>query len=127
LCLPRLAQGINWFGLETDDFALHGLWSVNLLKTLDFVAQHFNAVRLPFSAELALNMEQRRPGNINYDANPELRDLTTGQVMDRYLLVTHTPTWLLAAVQSVTLHICMHQHAPPGAMLEHAILTYLWL
>lgn len=51
---------------------------------LDFVAQHnFNAIRLPFSAELALNMDNRKPGNIDYSANPELKGLTTGQVVDR--------------------------------------------
>lgn len=111
---PVSVRGINWFGLETADFALHGLWvSVNSRRALsainrshalhshmhicgavciqcknmgellDFTAQHFNAVRMPFSAELALNMESRRPGNIDYGANPDLQGLTTGQVMDR--------------------------------------------
>jgi hypothetical protein len=32
-------KGVNWFGLETHNFALHGLWSVGLEETLDFVAQ----------------------------------------------------------------------------------------
>lgn len=44
--------------------------------------QHFNAIRLPFSAELALDMDGKRPGNIDYYSNPELKGLTTGQVMD---------------------------------------------
>ncbi|KAF8072699.1 Endoglucanase [Scenedesmus sp. PABB004] len=78
-------KGVNFFGLETADFALHGLWCANLMTLLDFVAAHFNAVRLPFSAELALNMDARRPGNIDYAANPELKGLTTGQVMDRFV------------------------------------------
>ena len=34
--------------LETADFALHGLWCVNMMATLDFVATAFNAIRLPF-------------------------------------------------------------------------------
>lgn len=55
----------------------------NLNRLLDFTAQHFNAVRMPFSCELALNMDNRRPGNIDYSANPELEGLTTGQVVDR--------------------------------------------
>jgi hypothetical protein len=76
-------KGINWFGFETADFALHGLWCVNMLSTLDFTAQHFNAIRLPFSAELALDLDGKHPGNIDYSANPELQGLTTGQVMDR--------------------------------------------
>lgn len=52
-------------------------------ELLDFTAQHFNAIRCPFSAELALNMDARQPGNIDYAANPDLQGLTTGQVMDR--------------------------------------------
>lgn len=52
-------------------------------ELLDFTAQHFNAVRIPFSAELALNMESRQPGNIDYAANPDLQGFNTGQVMDR--------------------------------------------
>jgi hypothetical protein len=39
---------------------------------------------MPFSAELALDMDGKCPGNINYAANPELKGLTTGQVMDRW-------------------------------------------
>ena len=55
----------------------------NMGELLDFTAQHFNAIRMPFSCELALNMEERHPGNIDYAANPDLQGLTTGQVMDR--------------------------------------------
>lgn len=29
-------------------------------------------------------MDGKRPGNINYAANPELEGLSTGQVMDRW-------------------------------------------
>lgn len=54
-----------------------------MCELLDFTAQHFNAIRMPFSAELALNMEARQPGNIDYGANPDLQGLNTGQVMDR--------------------------------------------
>ena len=81
---PISIKGINWFGFETSDYALHGLWSVNLEETLDFVAAAgFNAIRMPFSCELALDMEGKRPTNINYGANPDLRGLPTGQVMDK--------------------------------------------
>ena len=44
--------------------------------------QHFNAIRMPFSAELALDLDGLRPDNINYGATPELQGMTTGQVMD---------------------------------------------
>ena len=74
----------SWFGLETSDFALHGLWCVNWISTLDFVAANaFNCLRVPFSAELALDLDGKRPGNIDASANPDLAGLTTGQVLDR--------------------------------------------
>src|SRR3954447_25440146 len=45
--------GVNWFGLETNTFAPHGLWSRNLGEMLDqMVGQGFNSMRLPFSNEL---------------------------------------------------------------------------
>ena len=28
-------KGINWFGLENPQYALHGLWSVNMEGVLD--------------------------------------------------------------------------------------------
>jgi endoglucanase len=78
-------KGVNWFGLETHNFALHGLWAVNMEETLDFVAQHFNAIRMPFSCELALDLDGKRPDNINYGVNPGLEGLTTGACMDAFV------------------------------------------
>jgi endoglucanase len=81
---PISIKGINWFGFETSDFALQGLSSVNLEKTLKTVAAAgFNAIRMPFSCELALDLEGKRPTNINYAVNPDLQGLTTGEVIDK--------------------------------------------
>lgn len=76
-------KGTNWFGLETADFCLHGLWSVPMAQLLDFLKQHrFNALRVPFSAEFALDMDGCKPTNCNYHANPELQGKSSGQMMD---------------------------------------------
>jgi hypothetical protein len=32
-------KGVNWFGFETPDFALHGLWCVGMNETLDTAAK----------------------------------------------------------------------------------------
>ena len=81
---PISIKGINWFGFETSDYGLHGLWSVNLEDTLDFVAAAgFNAIRMPFSCELALDMEGKKPTSLNTWANKELVGVTSGQLMDR--------------------------------------------
>jgi endoglucanase len=52
-------KGINWFGLETDLNALHGLWgSVTLDSAFDFMhSNKINAVRIPISLDLALNLQ----------------------------------------------------------------------
>jgi hypothetical protein len=73
-------------GFETADFAPHGLWSNEpLLAQLDQIAGPacgFNALRVPFSCELALNLDARRPTNINYGANPQLEGMTSGALLD---------------------------------------------
>ena len=52
-------KGANFFGFETPTYVLHGLWSVSLASLLDFVKENsFNALRIPFSAELAMDMER---------------------------------------------------------------------
>jgi len=56
-----------------------------LLKQLDAIASPacgFNALRVPFSCELALNLGCRKPGNIDYGANPQLAGLSSGAVLD---------------------------------------------
>jgi endoglucanase len=46
--------GLNWFGMETGDHVLHGLWTNRQLDDFlsDFVSKGFNALRLPLSPEV---------------------------------------------------------------------------
>jgi endoglucanase len=76
--------GVNWFGLETDSFAPHGLWARNYGDMLDQIAAAgFNTVRLPFSNDL-LN-PNNVPKGIDYQKNPDLQGLNGLQVMDRII------------------------------------------
>jgi aryl-phospho-beta-D-glucosidase BglC (GH1 family) len=45
--------GLNWFGMETTDRVLHGLWTGRQLDDFlaDFKSKGFNALRLPLSPE----------------------------------------------------------------------------
>jgi endoglucanase len=45
--------GLNWFGLETPDRVLHGLWTGRALSNFlaDIKSQGFNALRLPLSPQ----------------------------------------------------------------------------
>src|SRR4051794_40117983 len=74
--------GVNWFGLETNTFAPHGLWSRNLGEMLDqMVGQGFNSMRLPFSNELF--DAASKPNGVDYALNPDLKGLTGPQLMDK--------------------------------------------
>ncbi|GAA3267859.1 MULTISPECIES: glycoside hydrolase family 5 protein [Dactylosporangium] len=74
--------GVNWFGLETNTFAPHGLWSRKLDDMLDQMAgQGFNSMRLPFSNELF--DAASKPNGVDYALNPQLKGLTGPQIMDR--------------------------------------------
>lgn len=75
--------GVNWFGMETNVLAPHGLWSVNYKDLLKQIADHgYNSLRLPFSNDLLKNPTSQMPTSINYYANPELEGLTSLQILD---------------------------------------------
>src|SRR5205823_11970317 len=74
--------GVNWFGLETPNFAPHGLWARNWQDMLDQVERAgFNAIRLPFSNQV---LEAGSLANsMDATKNPDLLGLSGLQVMDR--------------------------------------------
>ncbi|ELR21743.1 cellulase (glycosyl hydrolase family 5) subfamily protein [Acanthamoeba castellanii str. Neff] len=80
---PFKLKGTSWFGFETGNKVVHGLWtSRSYLNLLDFLAtNNFNAIRIPFYLDLVLNDAQ--PSSINYGANPDLQGLSSMQVMDK--------------------------------------------
>jgi endoglucanase len=74
--------GVNWFGLETETFAPHGLWTRNWSKMLDQMAgAGFNTLRLPFSNELFVPAS--KPTGIDFGKNPDLVGLSGPQIMDK--------------------------------------------
>jgi endoglucanase len=77
-------KGVNWFGLENPQYALHGLWSVNMEGVLDMLKREgFNALRVPFSLELSLGLDTLKCTSINLSANPTMKDFTAGQMLDK--------------------------------------------
>jgi len=76
--------GINWFGLETPDYAPHGLWARNWESLLDQIRDlGFNAIRLPYSNQLL--DPANRPRRIDYGLNPDLKGLSGLEIMDRVI------------------------------------------
>ena len=83
-------KGVNWFGFETEVYCLHGLWSVSMKSILDFIQKNeFNALRIPFSAEVALDLDKIKCKSINTSVNPDLADFSAGQLMDKLVDACH--------------------------------------
>jgi endoglucanase len=78
-------SGVNWFGFETSDHVVHGLWARNWQEMLDQIkAEGYNVIRLPFSN--AMLKPGVKPARIDYQKNPDLAGLTALQVMDKIIL-----------------------------------------
>ena len=76
-------KGVNWFGFETNLYTVHGLWAQSMDFLLDFVKDNgFNALRVPFSAEVALNLDTLRARDVNAASNPSLVNQPAGKVLD---------------------------------------------
>lgn len=81
---PVRMTGINWFGLETANYAPHGLWSRGYKDMLDQMKSlKYNTLRLPFSSQLFDSGST--PNSIRYDLNPDLAGLSGIQIMDRVI------------------------------------------
>ncbi len=78
---PVRIAGVNWFGMETNTFAPHGLWARNYQDMIDQMHQEgFNTIRLPFSDQLFDPASV--PNGINYQLNPDLQGLDGLQVRE---------------------------------------------
>jgi len=79
-----ILTGINWFGLETESYAPHGLWARSWQSILDQIVElGFNTIRLPYSNQLF--DASSVPNGINYELNPDLKGLSGSEVMDKII------------------------------------------
>ena len=80
-----ILSGLNWFGLETDNLAPHGLWARGYKSMLDQIAKlDYNCLRLPFSNELFdANLQ---PNGVDYSQNADLKGLNGLEIMDRIIV-----------------------------------------
>src|SRR5690348_12684910 len=80
-----LLAGVNWFGMETDTLAPHGIWTRNYKDMLDqIVSMGFNCIRLPYSNELF--DPKLTPNGIDVYQNQDLKGLTGIQIMDKIVV-----------------------------------------
>ncbi|CAL6074432.1 1 [Hexamita inflata] len=79
-------KGYNFFGFNTGSAVVHGLWDKRLEDLLDWtMSEGYNAIRLPFACDLALDLLNTRVGYIDYDLNPGLKGLTSSEMMDYFI------------------------------------------
>jgi endoglucanase len=96
--------GINWFGFETETFALHGLNQRSMTSLLDQVKTlGFNVIRVPFSNELfdAASV----PDDIDMTKDSELTGKTGLQLLDL----------LIARAGERGLRIILDRHRPDSS------------
>jgi aryl-phospho-beta-D-glucosidase BglC (GH1 family) len=111
---PVRIAGVNWFGMESDTYAPHGLWTRGYKEMMDQMkAEGFNTIRLPFSNQLFDSGS--RPNGIDFSKNPDLANLTGLQVMDK----------IVAYAGQIGLRIMLdHHRSGAGAGAEGSGLWY---
>ncbi|MGI5376259.1 cellulase family glycosylhydrolase [Streptomyces sp. CA-251387] len=100
---PVRIAGINWFGFETGNHVVHGLWTRDYKSMLDQMRSlGYNTLRLPFSDDIL--KPGTLPDSINFadGKNADLQGLTSLQVMDK----------IVAYAGQVGLKIVLDRHRP---------------
>ena len=102
---PVRIAGINWFGFETNNYVVHGLWARDYKAMLDQIkATGYNTIRLPYSDDIF--KAGTMPNSINfYQMNTDLQGLTSLQVMDK----------LISYGGSIGLKFILDRHRPDSS------------
>lgn len=79
---PVKMAGVNWFGMESANYAPHGLWTRGYKDMMDQMkALGFNTIRLPYSNQLF--DAGSTPNGIDFSKNPDLQGLNGLGILDR--------------------------------------------
>ena len=89
--LPWHIQGISWFGFETQDMVMNGLWSHPMTFYMDLLQQEgFNAMRVPFSSEWILYHFDSYPYDGLLGSDPERQHKKSIEILDDVFDMAHT-------------------------------------
>ena len=82
---PVLLRGVNWFGIETDKHAPHGLWKRDYKEMLSQIKSlGYNMIRLPYSVQ-SLRASELSGIDFSIGTNQELYDKSPLEVMDEII------------------------------------------
>src|SRR5579864_372209 len=115
---PVRMAGVNWYGFETTDHVIHGLWAKDYKAILNTIKSNgYNVIRVPFSNEMVesnpvpTNLSFNNSGPINTD----LRGLTSLQILDK----------IVAAAGAIGLRVILDNHrSEAGNSAEGSGLWY---
>lgn len=100
---PVRLAGVNWFGMESSNFAPHGTWTRGYKEMMDqMVELGFNSIRFPFA--LAAFDTGATTSGIDFAANPDLVGLKPIEVMDK----------VVAYAAEIGLRIILDCHRAPA-------------
>ena len=98
---PVRLTGLSWFGLETANYAPHGLWSRSMSAMLDQIASlGYNTIRVPYSNQLF--DAGSTPNSIDASQNPDLVGKSGLEIIDA----------LVAGARARHLRIILDRHRP---------------
>ncbi|MEU2051821.1 cellulase family glycosylhydrolase [Streptomyces bungoensis] len=103
---PVRIAGINWFGFETGNHVVHGLWSRDYKSMIDQMKSlGYNTIRLPYSDDIF--KAGTVPNSIDFSGgkNTDLQGLDSLQVMDK----------LVAYAGQDGLKVILDRHRPDSA------------
>jgi endoglucanase len=102
---PVRIAGVNWFGFETNNYVVHGLWSRDYKSMMDQMKSlGYNTIRLPYSDDIF--KAGTVPNSINfYQMNTDLQGLTSLQVMDK----------IVNYAGSIGLKVILDRHRPDSS------------
>jgi len=81
---PVLLSGSSWFGFETQDFVVNGLWNHPMTFYLDTLQNlGINIIRVPFSSEWILYHWDLYPDSGLVNADPESQHKKSIEILDR--------------------------------------------
>ncbi len=96
--------GLSWFGLETANFAPHGLWARSLGDLLDQVKSlGYNTLRIPYSNQAFDPGSQ--PNGIDFSKNPDLVGVDALHILDK----------VVAGAKARGLRIILDRHRPDAS------------
>ncbi|MEV7982100.1 cellulase family glycosylhydrolase [Streptomyces sp. NPDC086519] len=81
---PVRIAGINWFGFETANYVVHGLWSRDYKSMIDQMRSlGYNTIRLPYSDDIFKSTTVPNSIDFSNGKNTDLQGLNSLQVMDK--------------------------------------------